>query len=126
MSDIIEAVRKLAREDGRYKTDAYLFVFEALDHTVSKIVKEKRHVSGKELLEGVRQVAIKQFGPLTKMVFNSWGVYATDDFGEIVFNLVNKSLMGKTETDSKEDFKGIYNFDQVFGQIDIDLKKKKK
>ncbi len=119
MNELIEKVKQVAKEDSRYKFDAYLFVFEALDFTVNNIVKERRHVTGKELLEGIKQHAWKQFGPLAKMVFNLWGIYRTDDFGEIVFSLVNKSLMGKTETDSKEDFKDVYDFGQVFSMQNL-------
>jgi uncharacterized repeat protein (TIGR04138 family) len=129
MNDLIERIRKAAKEDGRYKLDAYLFVFEALDYTVNKVVKEKRHVTGKELLDGIKIHAWEQFGPLAKMVFNTWGVYRTDDFGEIVFNLVSRNLMGKTESDSRDDFKSVYDFDVVFnfGQLpDSRTEKKKK
>ena len=108
-----DALEAVLNKDPRYQREAYNFVFEALTFTI-KNIGEKRHISGAELLEGIREFAIKQFGPLVKIVFNKWGVHRTDDFGEIVFNLVEAGLMGKTDTDSKSDFNSIYNFDEVF------------
>jgi uncharacterized repeat protein (TIGR04138 family) len=108
-----DALTETLKQDARYRREAYDFIFEALEFTLKKI-KEKRHISGQELLDGIRDYALQQFGPLAKMVFNKWGVHKTDDFGEIVFNLVNAGLLGKTEQDSKDDFKGRYDFNDVF------------
>lgn len=110
-----DPLKEVLRKDTKYRREAYHFVFEALDFTIKKI-GQRRHVGGQELLEGVREYAIKQFGMLARMVFNSWGVYKTDDFGEIVFNLVKAGLMGKTDRDSKDDFKDGFDFDQAFGE----------
>jgi len=104
---------RILKKDIRYQREAYNFVFEALEYTLKKIGK-RRHISGGELLDGIRKYALQQFGPLSKMVFNKWGVSRTDDFGEIVFNLVEVGLMGKTEEDSKDDFKDRYDFNEVF------------
>jgi len=109
-NDSLSAVLK---KDARYRREAYDFIFEALEFTLKRI-KEKRHISGQELLDGIRDYALQQFGPLAKMVFNKWGVHKTDDFGEIVFNLVNAGLLGKTEHDSMDDFKDRYDFADVF------------
>jgi uncharacterized repeat protein (TIGR04138 family) len=108
--DLIDIILK---KDNRYQSEAYKFVFEALEYTLKKIGTH-RHISGKELLDGIRNYALQQFGPLAKMVFNKWGISRTDDFGEIVFNLVDVGLLGKTETDSKDDFKDRYDFNDVF------------
>lgn len=108
-----DPLRDLVRRDHRYALNAYLFVFEALDFTIQRM-GENRHVTGQELLVGIRDYAKQQFGYLARMVFPQWGIRATDDFGEIVFNLVNAGLMGKTETDTKEDFKNGYDFEEVF------------
>jgi uncharacterized repeat protein (TIGR04138 family) len=112
--DQIDKIRQLCREDPRYPFDAYIFTFQALEYTTAKVVNKKRHVAGKELLEGIRQFAIEAFGPLTLMVFKHWGVRRTDDFGEIVWNLVQHELMGKTPEDRKEDFAGGYDFEEAF------------
>ncbi|HLD35845.1 MAG TPA: Minf_1886 family protein [Planctomycetota bacterium] len=108
-----DSLDTVLKKDARYRREAYDFIFEALEFTIKKI-KEKRHISGQELLDGIRDYAIQQFGPLAKMVFNKWGVHKTDDFGEIVFNLVNAGLLGKTEQDSREDFRNRYDFEAVF------------
>lgn len=108
-----DLIDKMLKKDIRYQREAYNFVFEALDYTLKQI-GERRHINGGELLDGIRNYALQQFGPLAKMVFNKWGVSRTDDFGEIVFNLVEVGLMGKTEGDSKDDFKDRYDFNDAF------------
>jgi uncharacterized repeat protein (TIGR04138 family) len=104
--------------DPRYSRDAYLFVKDALDYTQKIVLKENkgemRHVTGQELLGGIRAYALTQFGPMTKMVLEEWGVRCCEDFGEIVFNMVDIGLLGKTEKDSREDFRGGYDFDDAF------------
>jgi uncharacterized repeat protein (TIGR04138 family) len=116
--DFENAVEEIVAEDRRYDREAYAFVRDALDHTVNVLKKPRRgaqrHVTGKELLEGIRVYAMQQFGPVTKLVLNSWGLARTADFGDIVFNLVNKDVLGKTDSDRKEDFHDAYDFDQAF------------
>ncbi len=113
-----EKFRALLKNDGRYDAEAYNFVYEALDFTLKNLVKARpgssQHVSGQELLEGIRQYGIDQFGCLARTVLGSWGVSRTADFGEIVFNLVEHDLMGKQDADSKADFESIYDFAEVF------------
>jgi uncharacterized repeat protein (TIGR04138 family) len=99
--------------DPRFKTEAYIFLHEALNHTQA-LFKRQRHVSGKELLEGIRDLALKRYGPMAKAVLNSWGVRKTDDFGSVVFNLVNAGLLSRTEEDSIDDFHAVYDFDEAF------------
>ena len=126
-----EGVEKIVAKDTRYDADAYEFLREALDFTQKSLgrnsdkVRQREgasatepghHVSGQQLLAGIREFAAQRYGPMTLMVFESWGVKRTDDFGEIVFNMVSEGLLGKTENDSREDFKGVYNFDTVFRQ----------
>lgn len=90
-----------------------MFLYAALDYTIKKKGKPV-HVSGQELLEGVKELAIQKFGMLARVVFEHWGVCCTDDFGEIVFNLVAEGMLRKTEDDSKEDFQDRYDFKEVF------------
>lgn len=115
-----EALQKILKEDARYREQAYLFVREALDHTMRLLEKPTegpgRHVSGGELLEGCRQYALKEFGPMAKTVLNRWGVARGEDFGEIVFNLVGKGILGKTDEDRIEDFSGGFDFEEAFRQ----------
>ena len=113
-----EGIERIMERDARYNPDAYLFVREGLDFTV-KLHKKTgqvatRHVTGQELLEGLRRYALQQFGPMTKTVLSYWGVKRCEDFGEIVFNMVDGGILGKQERDSRDDFKGGYDFDEVF------------
>ena len=114
-----EAVDEIARADGRYDRDAYYFVREGLDFTIKILKKdsrgtEKQHVSGQELLDGLRLFALHEFGPMAKTVLSYWGVKQCEDFGEIVFCMVEKGILGKTAQDTREDFKGGYDFDEAF------------
>ena len=113
-----ESVDEIIRRDGRYDHDAYYFVREGLDFTIKTLKKDShgtgRHVSGQELLEGLRRFALDQFGPMAKTVLAHWGVKRCEDFGEIVFHMVDKGILGKTEQDTPDDFKGGYDFDEVF------------
>jgi uncharacterized repeat protein (TIGR04138 family) len=112
--NILETIEDIVRRDKRYKVDSYNFILEALNYTVGKL-KKARHVTGKELLEGIRQYAREQFGPMALTVFEHWGVNSTQDFGNIVFNLVNAKILSKTEQDSIIDFKHGYDFKETFG-----------
>ena len=112
-------VDQICSEDSRYERGAYIFVREALDHTVKVLDKKEasskqRHVSGVQLLEGIRHFALEQYGPLTLNVLNYWGVYCCEDFGNLVFNLVDHNVLGKTDTDKQEDFANGYDFQEAF------------
>ena len=125
-----EALEQILAADPRYQRDAYLFVREALDYTQRITDKEsrspsreagrkkptERHVTGRELLEGIRHFALSQqgFGPMTLTVFEEWGITDCRDFGNIVFNMVEARLLRKTETDSHADFADGYNFEEAF------------
>jgi uncharacterized repeat protein (TIGR04138 family) len=116
--DFPETVDKILKRDGRYDRDAYYFVREGLDYTIEMLKKKSRgvgrHVSGQELLDGLRRFALKEFGPMAKTVLTYWGVKKCEDFGEIVFHMVDKGILGKTEQDTPEDFKGGYDFEEAF------------
>jgi len=114
-----EAIEQIAAQDRRYHREAYCFLREALNHTqkmTGKLPKknEIRHVSGQELLSGIREYALQQFGPMTVTVLEEWGVKCCMDFGEIVFNMVETKLLAKTEKDSREDFRNGYDFHDAF------------
>ena len=79
-------------------------------------IEEERHVTGQELSEGIKQFAMEKFGYMTRIVLEQWGITKSGDFGEIVFNLVDSGLMGKTETDTLEDFKDLYDFYSEFDE----------
>lgn len=120
----IERLEKLLRTDRRYPQEAYNFVYEALDWTLRQVRGEATavdvHVSGSELLDGIRRYALAKFGPLGAAVFAGWGVTRTDDWGEIVFNLIDYDLMGRQESDRKEDFRAVYDIARAF-DVDLDI-----
>jgi uncharacterized repeat protein (TIGR04138 family) len=113
-----EALDSIIASDGRYARDAYIFLRDALDYTTKQQKKIKgttvRHVTGPELLEGVRQYALKEFGPMVMTVFGYWGLHTSEDVGHMVFNLIGAGIFGKTEEDSIEDFKNVYDFKEAF------------
>ncbi|NBX59171.1 MAG: hypothetical protein EBT62_01715 [Opitutaceae bacterium] len=113
----------ICKEDSRFDRKAYTLVREALDHTVKELRRKSperagksQHITGGELLHGIRSYALEQYGPLTKTVLNLWGVTRCADFGDIVFNLIEYNIFSKTENDRREDFSDIYDFDEAFVQ----------
>ena len=120
--NFLEMVNLIVKEDDRYTRGAYGFLKEALDFTMDKerkrkgqvVSKTQRHVTGQELLEGVREYALDQFGPMAYTVLTSWGLERCEDFGEMVFNLIEYGVFSKNEDDSKEDFAAIYDFEEAF------------
>ncbi len=119
--DFSEIVALICKEDPRFDRKAYDFVRLGLDHTVKELKKKdaaraerSRHVSGPELLDGLRVYALDQFGPLAKTVLNTWGVQQCRDFGDIVFNLIEYNVFSKTENDRREDFADRFDFDEAF------------
>jgi len=108
-----ELIEEITQGDLRYKANAYLFVIVAVEKTINTL-SSARHISGQELLDGITEYAINQFGPMSKEVFNYWGIKESDDFGNIVFNLIGVELLTKTAEDSIEDFKNGMDFTKVF------------
>ena len=113
-----EALDSIVAGDPRYQREAYVFLRDALDFTIKQQKKIKgapvRHVAGPELLEGVREYALKEFGPMVLTVFENWGIRCCEDIGHMVFNLIDAGIFGRTEEDSIEDFKDVYDFKEVF------------
>ena len=120
-------IARLARENKRYRIEAYAFVFEALNYaqTIMGLGSnspaptpeesgEERHLTGQQLCEAIRRYAIEQYGYMSKTVLNSWGIRATSDFGEIVYNLIEIGQMRKSEGDHREDFDNVFQFDEAF------------
>ncbi len=136
MSSPQKAFFELLRQDRRYRAEAYQFVWEALQFAQEELkmgkphvsepagtsgesagaAKPERHVTGQELCQAIRQYALRQYGLMAKTVLNSWGVYRTSDFGEIVFNLIRIGHMRKTKDDRREDFDNVYEFDAALEQ----------
>ena len=114
--DFYQVIEGIFAKDSRYKPDAYEFVMQALYFTQKKI-KRQGHMSGKELLEGIRDFAVQEYGPMAKTLLYHWGISKTEDFGNIVFNMIGKKVLSKTENDSVADFRDVYDFEKTFGNI---------
>lgn len=106
-----------------YPPEAFHFVRDGLTYTVQLIHEDptelsvdERHISGQQLCLGLRDFAVDQFGLLAGPVLSNWNIKRTDDFGRIVFAMVDAGLMSKTDDDSIEDFRGIYDFDEAFSR----------
>ncbi|MEN8373902.1 MAG: Minf_1886 family protein [Gemmatimonadota bacterium] len=104
---------QLRERNPRYRETAYIFLISAL-HFVLQRLDETRHISGRELTEGVRDLAIERFGPMARTVLEHWGISRTEDVGEIVFALVECGILIKQDEDSLDDFYGVYDFEEVF------------
>jgi uncharacterized repeat protein (TIGR04138 family) len=109
----------LALKDGRYSPEAFTFLLESLPQAMRLAGKEKaegtqRHVTGQEVVAGMRAHAVQIFGPLAAAVWRSWGVHETLDWGRIVFLLVDNGFLNRQETDTLEDFSSGFDFDEVF------------
>jgi uncharacterized repeat protein (TIGR04138 family) len=114
-----DPLRRLALRDGRYSPEAFRFLFESLDHAVRLAGKEaaegpERHVTGQEVLAGMRAYASEAFGPLAGLVWRSWGVNDTMDWGRIVFLLVDEGMLKRQEEDDIGDFGAGFDFDEAF------------
>jgi uncharacterized repeat protein (TIGR04138 family) len=102
-----------AASDGRYEKYAWRFVLSGVESTVD-MMRADGHISGEDLLEGLKVIATRQFGPMAKEVLNHWGVYTTRDLGNIVFGLIGAGLLLGSEKDSIEDFDDVFDFRRVF------------
>jgi uncharacterized repeat protein (TIGR04138 family) len=115
-----DALDSVVASDPRYQRDGYIFLRDALDFTTKQQKKIKgvtvRHVSGPELLDGARRYALKEFGPMVITVFDNWGIRSCEDIGNMVFNLISAGVFGKTDEDSIEDFKNVYDFEEAFAR----------
>ncbi len=138
MFDPAHPIVQLARDDKRYRLEAYVFVFESLQYAQNELgmggappkadseakteceeedepgesaPRDEQHLTGQQLCEAIRRFGLEQYGYMAKTVFNSWGVHKTGDFGEIVFNLIRVGQMRKTDEDRREDFDDVFDFD---------------
>jgi uncharacterized repeat protein (TIGR04138 family) len=115
-------IANIVRRDRRYAYEAYEFMFDALGHTQKRVGRvpdddeppgHEHHVSGKEILEGAVDLAREEFGFMARTVFHQWGIRRTDDLGEIVFNLIESSLLSKTDADNRADFHDVFDLDRA-------------
>jgi uncharacterized repeat protein (TIGR04138 family) len=104
---------RLRARDARYREDAYLFVLAALEHCQTRL-DERRHIAGRELAMACRDLALEHFGVMARLVLEHWGVRSSADIGEVVFNLVDEGLLISQPTDTRDEFAGVFDFDQAF------------
>ncbi len=108
-----QVMDRLRERNPRYRETAYVFLISAL-HFVLQRLDETRHISGPELAEGVRDLAIDRFGPMARTVLEHWGIRSTEDVGQIVFALVECGILIKQDEDCLDDFLGVFDFEEVF------------
>ena len=108
-----ELLTALRTRNPRYEEGAYLFVLSALNYVLERL-GEPRHITGREMAEGVRDLALDRFGPMARTVLEHWGIERTVDVGEIVFALVECGVLIKQDDDSVEDFADVFDFDDAF------------
>jgi uncharacterized repeat protein (TIGR04138 family) len=108
-----EKLASLLRKDPRFRREAYQFVQESLEFTRRKLTR-RGHVTGRELSEGVRDLALERFGLLARTVLQQWGICSTGNVGDIVYNMIDAKIMVKQDSDNREDFDNVYNFDSAF------------
>ena len=127
MSSLNKKLLAVVRNDPRYTYEAYEFVFQGIDHTLKSLGRalpdestdpndSSFHVSGRQLVEGMCAFARQEFGLMAPAVFRMWGVRRSDDFGEIVFNLIEAELMSRTAEDSRADFHDLFDLDEALRQ----------
>lgn len=113
-----QAVYAILRRERRYDPLAYLFLKEALDFTLKRAAEqnggEPRHVSGAELCQGFRDLALQQFGPMAATLFDLWGLRETRDIGNMVFLLIEEQMFGRQESDTIQDFINVFEFYPTF------------
>lgn len=101
--------------EQRFDERAYLFVLASLEHCQTRLT-ERRHITGPELAHSCRELALQRFGVMAGMVLDHWGLKATSDIGDIVFTLVDMGLLISQPQDSRDDFFGVFNFEDAFGR----------
>ena len=109
-----QSVSSILSRESRYDGHAYFFLKDSLDFTLKRLMEETggkdRHVSGRELLEGFRDLALEQFGPMAATLMDEWGVRECRDVGNMVFQLIEEQVFGRQESDKPEDFDGVFDF----------------
>ena len=113
-------VEAIVDRDPRFDPEAYAFISDAVLYTTRKMESgsrtSKRHISGRELLDGIKEFAMQQFGPIAPEVLRHWGMNDSMAIGHVVFNMVNNQLLGKTREDTIEDFRNGFDFDMEFAK----------
>ncbi len=125
---------EVIRTDGRYPPDAYAFLHEGVAEAVKRLYGAKagdeesharlsqqripRHVTGQQICHALRELALQRWGMLAMTVLGKWNIRQTLDFGNMVYLLIQNQFMKKTEEDSLEDFRDVYDFAEAFGHVE--------
>lgn len=113
-------VERIVDKDPRFSVEAYAFISDAVLYTTHKIESDspakQHHITGKELLDGIKDFAMQQFGPIAPAVLRHWGLNDSMAIGHVVFNMVNNQLLGKSQKDTIDDFKHGFDFDMEFSK----------
>lgn len=125
MSEKVHPLWELLQQDQRYHLEAYQFVREALAFAQEELHMSGRsgteegenHITGQQLCEAIRQYSLQQYGYMAKTVLNTWGIFSTGDFGEIVYNLIRIKHMKKSPSDRREDFDNVFDFETAFDPL---------
>lgn len=108
-----EVLDQLQERNPRFHPRSYVFVLQAL-HSVIQSLDQPRHITGRELTEGVRELAIGQYGPLARTVLEHWGIHETEDVGRVVFAMVEQGILVKEDDDDPQDFENLFDFEEAF------------
>ena len=131
MSEIKIDWKKMKEAAGPYSPEAFQFVREGLAHTVRMIHGEgipetptgpapnEHHVSGRQLCNGLRDYALQRYGMLARTVLSRWGIRRTEDFGRIVYGMIDLGLLRKNDNDTIDDFRGVFDFDEAFAVAEV-------
>lgn len=120
--------KKILDQAGSYPLEAFKFVREGLSYTADRVHEQHedddvaeldRHVTGQQLCLGLRDYAIWQYGLMAPAVLEHWNILRTDDFGRIVFAMIDAGLMSKTSDDSIDDFRAVFDFSEAFSRDEL-------
>jgi len=125
-AELLERFHQAIRRDGRYAPEAFHFLHRGLDLATrlkyaGRAASGPRHVTGQELCQALRILALQLWGPLAREVLRRWNIHSTRDFGEMVYLMIDLGLMGKQESDDISDFDNVYDFEAAFGSYQINL-----
>ena len=112
-----EAVSQYLLEDPRFPAEAYYFVRDGFEYVAHDLVEKEgkiRHLSGRELADGLKEFALDEYGPMAFFTLGQWNIHATADFGELVYNLIRMGRFSQNKGDKKSDFDNLYDFNEVF------------
>lgn len=112
---------ELARREPRYSYEAYQFVCDAVNFTQERLGRmepesDDAHVNGEELLRGACEFAVQEYGLMAPVVFKLWGIRTSDDFGEMVFRLIDAEKLSKSENDAPDDFRGLFDLEKMLAE----------